>query len=406
MESSHPYLTRGQLWLMATACGVSVANICYNQPLLGDFASTFHANARTVGLVATATQTGYGLGILFLLPLGDLVDRRKLTLALVTLCALFLAATALSPNLPFLIATQFLIGITAINAQILIPFAAELSAPNRRGHTIGVLFGGLLYGILLARVVAGVIGEHWGWRILFGLAAAAMVALGVALRGNLPHRLPSQTMSYRRLMQTLFQLFATQPILRRAAVISGLSFASFTAFWTVLSFLMAEKFHLGATAAGLFGLAGAVGAWAAPAIGHFSDRRGPAFTIGVALVLTAAAFALMGVWVSLPVLVIGVILMDLGIQSLQVAAQSRVLALIPDAGSRLNTLYMVGRFIGGAVGSALGAIAWARWNWTGLCVLAIGFNLLALLWHAWDLLASRRAAQAGAASVITPASAG
>ena len=404
MESSPHYLTRGQLWLMTVACGVSVANICYNQPLLGDFAATFHAEARTVGLVATATQTGYGLGILFLLPLGDLVDRRKLTLALVLLCALVLAATALSPNLPFLIAAQFLVGITAINAQILIPFAAELSAPERRGRTIGVLFGGLLYGILLARVVAGVIGEHWGWRILYGLAAAAMLALGVALRGNLPHRLPTQTMSYRRLMASLFHFVSTQPVLRRAALISGLSFASFTAFWTVLSFLMAEKFHLGAAAAGFFGLAGVVGAWAAPAIGHFSDRRGPAFTIGLALAVTAAAFAVMGVWVSLPVLIVGVVLMDLGIQSLQVAAQSRVLALIPEAGSRLNTLYMVGRFIGGAAGSALGAFAWARWNWTGLCVLAVGFNLLAGLWHGWDLLASHRSRSSGEAP--TPASAG
>jgi len=390
MESTDHTLTRGQLWLMTVACGVSVANICYNQPLLGDFAATFHADARTTGLVATATQTGYGLGILFLLPLGDLVDRRKLTLALVWLCAACLAATAVAPNLPFLIAVHFLVGVAAINAQILIPFAAELSAPARRGHTIGVLFGGLLYGILLARVVAGLVGDHLGWRALYGLAAAAMVVLGLALRGNLPHRLPAHRMSYPRLMHSLFHLFATQPVLRRAAVISGLSFASFTAFWTVLSFLMAERFHLGATAAGLFGLAGAVGAWAAPAIGHFSDRKSAALTIGLALALTAASFALMGAWVSLLGLAVAVILMDLGIQALQVAAQARVLALLPAAGSRLNTLYMVGRFAGGAAGSALGALAWSRWNWTGLCVLGAGFNLVAGLLHWRDVVASRR----------------
>jgi len=376
--------------LMTIACGVSVASICYNQPLLGDFAREFHADARAAGLVATASQAGYGLGILFLLPLGDLVDRAKLTLTLVWLCSLFLAAAALAPGLHVLIAVTLLVGITAINAQILIPFAAELSPPERRGHTIGVLFGGLLYGILLARVVAGIVGEYWGWRILFGLASAAMFALGCTLRGNLPRRMPSQAMSYPSLMYSLYTLFMTQPVLRRAALMSGLSFACFTGFWTVLSFLMEEHFHLGAMAAGLFGLVGAVGAWAAPMMGRISDRKGSAFTIGVALALTAFSFVLMGAWVTLPVLIVGVVLMDVGIQMFQVAAQSRVIALLPNAVSRLNTLYVVGRFIGGAAGSALGAWAWSRWNWTGFCVLAVGFNFAAAVVHGLDVRAGYR----------------
>jgi predicted MFS family arabinose efflux permease len=374
---------------MATACGISVANICFNQPLLGDFAATFHVDARAAGMAATASQAGYGLGILFLLPLGDLVDRRNLTLLLVLLCAVFLGATALAPTLWVLIAAHFLVGVTAINAQILIPFAAELSPPEQRGRTVGILFGGLLYGILFARVVAGVVGEYWGWRTLYGIAAAAMVALGLALRGNLPHRRPSLTLSYPRLMHSLFELVATQPVLRRAAAMSGFSFASFTAFWTVLSFLMADRFHLGPMAAGLFGLAGVAGAWASPAIGHFSDRRGPAFTIGVALAVTAASFALMGAWVTLPVLAIGVVLMDLGIQSFQVAAQGRVIALLPNAGSRLNTLYMVGRFIGGAAGSALGAWVWTRAGWGGFCLLTIAFNAAAGIIHWRDVRETR-----------------
>ena len=396
METAPPSLTQGQLWLMTVACGVSVANICYNQPLLGDFAATFHADARAAGLAATATQAGYGLGILFLLPLGDLVDRRNLTLLLVLLCAVFLGVTALAPTLPVLIAAHFCVGVTAINAQVLIPFAAELSPPERRGRTVGVLFGGLLYGILLARVVAGAVGDLWGWRVLYGLAAAAMVALGLALRGNLPHRLPPSTLSYPRLMHSLFDLWATQPVLRRAAVMSGLSFACFTAFWTVLSFLMADRFHLGATAAGLFGLAGAAGAWASPAIGHFADRRGPAFAIGLALAVIAASFALMGLWVTLPVLVVGVVLMDLGVQAFQVAAQARVLALLPNAGSRLNTLYMVGRFVGGAAGSVLGAWVWTAWGWSGVCLLAIALSAAAGLVHGRDVAVARAAARASA----------
>ncbi|HEY8964847.1 MAG TPA: MFS transporter [Candidatus Methylacidiphilales bacterium] len=386
-----PMLSRRQIFLMATACGVSVANICYNQPLLGDFAREFHATAREVGWVATATQAGYGLGILFLLPLGDLVDRRDLTVRLVFLCALFLAAAALSPGLAVLGAAHFLIGVTAINAQILIPFAADLSPKEERGRTVGVLFGGLLYGILLARVVAGGVGDLLGWRALYGLAAAAMVALGLSLRGSLPHRAPSTDLPYPALMRSLYDLLATQPVLRRAAAMSGLSFASFTAFWTTLSFLLADRFHLGATAAGLFGFAGAAGAWASPAIGHFSDRRGPAFTIGIALLVTALSFAAMDLWVTLPVLIVGVVLMDLGIQSYQVAAQARVIALIPTAGSRLNTLYMVGRFAGGAAGSALGAWAWTRWQWHGLCGLAVALNAAAGLVHWRDVRAAAAA---------------
>lgn len=392
MENSSPFLSKRQLGLMTVASGITVANIYYNQPLLGQFASTFHADVQSVGLVSTATQAGYGCGILFLLPLGDLVNRARLVLLLVNLCGLFLAVTAFSSGLSFLIAAHFLVGVTAISAQILIPFAVEHSAPERRGHTVGLLFGGLLYGILLGRVVGGVMEEFLGWRVLYGAAAVAMFILGLALRGSLPRQLPVQTLSYPQLMRSLFTLAATQPVLRRSALMSGLSFAGFTGFWTVLSFLMAEHFQLGAMAAGLFGLVGAVGAWTAPSLGRLTDRKGPAFTIGLALAISAAAFAVMGWWVSLPVLIVGVVVMDVGVQAFQVAAQSRVITLLPDAVSRLNSLYVAGRFIGGAAGSALAALVWARWNWTGFCVLAVGFNLAAGLVHARDVMISRRPA--------------
>ncbi len=376
-----PTLSRQTLWLMSIACGVSVANICYNQPLLGDFAAYFHATPAQVGWVAMASQAGYGLGLLFFLPLGDILERSRLVLTLILLCAVFLAATALAPTLGLLIAGNLLIGATAMSAQVLIPFAVELSPASHRSQTIGVMMTGILGGILVGRTVGGILGEYLGWRAVFGIAAGMMVVLALALRGRLPHRKPTVEMPYRQLLASLWQVLQTQPRLWRPSLVTALSFGSFTAFWTSLSFLMAEYFHRGATETGMFGLVGLVGALAAPYAGKLADKRGPAFTVTIALIASVASFALMGLWVTIPVLVLGVLLMDVGVQSVQVAEQGNVLALLPEARSRLNTLYMVARFIGGALGSLAGAYAWSLGRWPAVIAITIAMNLAALAIH-------------------------
>ena len=381
MTSLAPKLSRQTLWLMSAACGVSVANICYNQPLLGDFAAYFHATPAQVGWVAMASQAGYGLGLLFFLPLGDIRERSRLVMTLILLCAAFLAATALAPTLGLLIAGNLLIGATAMSAQVLIPLAVELSPASHRSQTIGVMMTGVLGGILVGRTVGGILGEYLGWRAVFGIAAAMMVVLALALRGRLPQRKPSVQMSYGQLLASLGQVLKTQPRLWRPSLVTALSFGSFTAFWTTLSFLMAEQFHRGATETGMFGLVGLVGALAAPYAGKLADKRGATFTVTASLVLTILSFLLMEAWVAIPALVIGVLLMDVGVQTVQVAEQGTVLALLPEARSRLNTLYMVARFIGGALGSLAGAYAWSLGRWPAVCAITIGLNVAALVVH-------------------------
>jgi predicted MFS family arabinose efflux permease len=366
---------------MAVACGVSVANVYFNQPLLGDFSLYFHAPPWKAGLVATAAQVGYGVGILFFLPLGDLLERRRLIVTMVLLCSACLVGASAAPNLPALILAHLLVGISAISPQILIPLGADLAPPAQRGRLVGTLMGGLLCGVLLARVFAGLIADHWGWRALYSLSAILMLALGIALRACLPRHPPAVQMSYGRLMRSLLALGREHPALRNASWVSALSFAGFSAFWTTLSFLLASRFHLGASAAGLFGIVGIIGAAAAPWAGRLSDRKGFGFTITISLVLTVLAFVTMGLWVAIWALIVGVLLMDLGVQSVQVAAQARVISLEPGARSRLNTFYMVARFTGGAAGSALGALAWTHWQWPGVCLFCLGVTLLAWLIH-------------------------
>jgi predicted MFS family arabinose efflux permease len=391
-SSSDTELSPRTLWLMVIACGACVANFCYNQPLLGAFAVYFNATAAQVGWVAMASQIGYGVGLLFFLPLGDIVERRKLILTLIYVCAVMLAGTAFAPSLSLLILGNFLIGATCMGAQILIPIAVEMSPASEQGRTVGVMMTGLLGGILLARTLAGVIGDHFGWRAMFGLAAVMMVVLASLLRTRLPHRAPTMTMRYHDLMASLWQVLKSQPRLWRPSIIGALSFGSFTVFWTSLSFLMAEQFHRGSTETGLFGIVGLVGALAAPYSGKLADKRGAAFTVTLALIAIVAAFGVMWLWVTIPAIILGVLLMDVGVQTVQVAEQGKVLSLLPEARSRLNTLYMVSRFVGGAIGSLIGAYAWSQGRWPAVCAAALGMNALALVIH---FVAKRREVSAG-----------
>ncbi len=375
------YLSQRQLAVMSAACGISAANIYYNQPLLASFARYFDCSDSVAGRVSTAAQVGYGVGLFFFLPLGDAVERRTLVLWLTWICALLVALSAAASSIQLLVLLQLLVGITAMSAQLLIPLSVDLSPPDKRGRTVGMMMAGLLCGLLMARVVSGLVTTWLGWRAMFGIGAGLMVITAVVLHFELPRRPPQLRMRYGELMESLFTLLHTQKRAWAPSVISGISFGSFTAFWACLSFLMVTKFSRGPAEAGLFGIIGLIGAAGAPLAGKLSDRKGSAFTVTIALALTLAAFILMIFWISIPSLIVGVLLMDLGVQSVQVAEQSLVVSLRPDARSRMNTLYMVCRFIGAALGSYVGVKAWAHAGWTGVCATAMIGLAIAIALH-------------------------
>lgn len=369
--------------VLAAIAGTAIANIYYNQPLLESIRGSFPNLASWVGVVPAATQTGFALGMLLLAPLGDKLDRRQLIAwQAAGACAALLMA-ALAPTLAILIAASFLLGVFATLAQQAGPFAAELAQPSRRGQALGTVMSGLLAGILLARTVSGFIGQYLGWRTVFGVAVVAMMTIAIAVRRVLPASQPTSTLSYRRLLASLWQLVVELPGLREAALIGASLFAAFSLFWSTLALLLAgEPFHLGPRDVGLFGIVGLVGALVAPWAGKLADRNGPRMAIWLAILLIAASFVILLVSSSsLTGLTIGVIVLDAGLQVMQTPNQSRVFALKPEARSRLNTVYMVCYFCGGALGSAVGAYIWPRFHWTGVCLAGIAFSAVAALVH-------------------------
>ena len=361
-------------WTLAVGCAISVGNLYLMQPLLAQVAASFQVTERQAGLCATLNQVGYALGMLTLVPLGDVRERRGLALVLLGACALMALANALAPTYPLLLAASLGLGIATCTPQILLPFAAALAPPEARGRTVGFVMSGLLLGILLARTVSGFVGAHAGWRGVYLLSAGLSVGLALLLRFVLPTgRQDGPPLTYGRLFRSLGALVRDEPVLRESAAYGALLFAAFSAFWTTLSFrFAAPPFGMDPRAAGelsgLFGLVGAVGALAAPLVGRQADAGRPRRTILAAVVLTAVSFAVM-LPPSIPLLVVGVLLMDVGVQAAQVSNQSRVYALRPEARSRLNTVYMTAYFTGGSLGSALGAWAWDRFGWPGVCAV-------------------------------------
>ena len=383
MSASEPKpLSQGTVWLMAFTVAVVVANIYYIQPLLGVIAQTFGLTVERAGALAMLSQAGTALGMLFFVPLGDKFERRSLILVLLAGASVSLAMMALSPNALCLAASAFLAGAFAANVHVVVPFAAHLAAPSQRGRVVGTVVAGILFGVLLARTFSGTIGGWLGWRAVYALAAVAMVVLGVVVRVQLPTSRPDTAIGWRELMSSTLALVRKYPILRESALLGALLFAGFSAFWTTLVFfLAAPPYQYGdpSAAAGLFGLVGAAGALAAPGVGHLADKHGPRFTIRISLWLTFLSFLLMGfLGKRLPGLILGVILMDLGVQSGHVANQTRIYGIDPAARSRLNTVYMFCYFIGGGVGSLCGAFCWHRAGWWGVCGVGCAAIVLAL----------------------------
>jgi len=379
----HPHLTPLTLWIMTIATGLVVANIYYNQPLLADMANTFGVSDKKAQQISLFTQIGYATGLLFIVPLADMLKRKRLILIDFVLMIISLIASAMAPSVTILMIAGFLVGVSSIIPQLLIPMAAHLAKPHERGKKIGFVMSGLLIGILLSRTLSGFIGEHFGWRSMFYIAAGLMLLIWVMIFLFLPEIEPDYKGNYGKLMKSLIHLVKTQPKLRLAAFRGALCFAGFSAFWTTLVFLLKQpQFNEGSAAAGMFGLVGAFGAVAVGFMGRLSDKMDAyklsIYTLSLILisfiVFYFSSHSIIG-------LIIGVILLDMGVQATHISNQSIIFALIPEARNRINTVYMVSYFIGGALGTFFASLVWKNYEWNGVCAIGTALSVIVIIVH-------------------------
>lgn len=375
-QTQNEPLSAPLVFTLAAGAGLSVASIYYSQPMLDIISKQFNAGIGAVGMVPMLTQAGYALGILLLAPLGDRHDRRTIIFIKGLMLVAALLLCGFSGGLSALLIASFITGLTATVAQDIVPASAALAPERSRGKTVGTVMTGLLVGILLSRVVSGVVAEYFGWRTMYIIAALAVLLITLTLWRVLPRFAPGTSVSYPRLLLSLVHLWRHHQTLRRAALAQGLLSVGFSAFWSTLALMLSDRFHLDSAVAGAFGLAGAAGAMAAPLAGSFADRIGPARVTQAGAALVTISFALMFLLPLLPMpaqlalIVLCTIGFDLGVQATLVAHQTLVYGLAPEARSRLNALLFTVVFIGMATGAALGSLALAHWGWNGVVALS------------------------------------
>jgi predicted MFS family arabinose efflux permease len=363
---------------MAVAAGFGVANIYYNQPMLALIEHAFPQSVAAT-FIPTATQLGYAAGLILFLPLGDLVDRRRLIVVQFAILAVALVFAAVAPTGFTLLIASLLVGATSSVAQQIVPFAASMASEGKRGATVGVVMSGVLCGILLGRTVAGFVATWFGWRATFWFAVPAMLAAGGLMALTLPKRPPEDSIRYPRALLSLIDLWREEPVLRRAALTQGCLFGSFSVFWTVLALHLEEPlFRLGADAAGLFALLGVVGILAAPLSGHIADRRGPHAVVVLGALAALLSWLPFGLWDAVGGLVAGVMILDFGVQSAVVSNQHQIYALRPEARGRLNTIFMCGIFFGGAIGSAGAISVYHIAGWFPVCLFGAALASIAV----------------------------
>ena len=356
-------------YAMAAATGLAVANLYYNQPMLGVMERAMPSSF--MALVPTATQLGYAVGLFTLVPLGDLFERRKLIVTQFCVLACALVIAALAPTAGILVLGSLCIGAAATVAQQIVPFAAHLAPPERRGAVVGTVMSGLLCGLLFSRTLAGFVAAHAGWRAMFWLGVPLALATATVMGRMLPESRPATQTSYRELMASLTHLWRELPPLRLAAFTQALLFGVFSVFWTILALRLQDpRFNLGAEVAGLFGIIGAVGIFAAPVAGRIADKRGPHRVILGGTVLVLFSWFVFSVWQSLPGLIAGCILLDFAVQSVLISNQHIIYAQCPEARGRITTLFMGVMFLGGASGSAAAMLAWTAGGWNMVCLLS------------------------------------
>ncbi|MBB5476233.1 MFS transporter [Micromonospora parathelypteridis] len=387
-------------FILATASGLSVANIFYSQPLLGLIAQAFHTTESSAAAVVTVTQLGYAAGIIVLMPLGDLIENRALASRVLIVTAIAAGLAAIAPNLPIFLVFSVLLGFTAVVAQIVVPFAAHLAPEAQRGRFVGQVMSGLLLGIMLARTVSSLLADLWGWRSVYVVSAVLMLILAVVLATTLPKRKPDHTDGYRSLMASIVNLIRTEPALRRRAALQALMFATFSAFWTPIAYELIKEHHLSQTQIAIFALVGAAGAGAAPIAGRLGDRGLGRPATGAVFALATVSMAIAGLGAhNLVILAIAGVLLDLAVQGNLVLSQQEIYQLRPDARSRINTVFIGSVFLGGAIGSALSGLLFGHTGWSGATALGVVLSITGFgLWCGSELLRRRATSSNGTRS--------
>jgi predicted MFS family arabinose efflux permease len=376
--------------LLAAACGVIVANLYYAQPLVGVISSSIGLSANSSGLIVTLAQLGYVVGLLFIVPMGDIVENRRLVVSSLLLTGVALAITAVSKQaVPFL-AASFVIGIGSVAAQVLVPFASYLASESSRGRVVGNVMSGLLLGIMLARPLSSLVADFLGWHAVFAMSAAVVITLAIVLSRVLPARKPVTDIRYTALLGSMWHLLRTTPILRRRAAYHAFVFAAFSLFWTTVPLLLSGPiFHFSQINIALFALVGVAGAIAAPLAGRLADRgwTRPATGIALATVVSSMLLPLIihtGSITGIVILVVSAILLDAGVSANLVLGQRALFSLSPEIRSRLNGLYMASFFFGGAIGSAIGGWIFATGGWSAVLWIGMAFPIAAILYFATE----------------------
>ncbi|MDR6573476.1 putative MFS family arabinose efflux permease [Curtobacterium sp. 320] len=373
-------MTPARTLLFAVAGGAAVGNLYWAQPLLDDIASSLGTSAAVAGLLVTLTQVGYALGILLVVPLGDVLDRRRLIPGVLVASAVALLFAAVAPSFAVLLVALALVGLTTVAGQLLIPLAGDLADPSSRGRVVGTIASGVLTGILVSRTVSGLVADAFGWRAIYVVAAVAALLFAVLLRRAIPELDRRDRVRYPTLIASVFRAVAAHRAVRVTLVISSAMFAVFTMFWTALTFLLsAEPFGYSTSAIGLVGLAGLAGAVAAQRVGRLHDRGVSVPVTGAAIAVVLVSLVVAGLGArSIVVVLVAVVLLDVGVQATNVLNQTRLFAIDPAARSRLNTAFVTANFIGGAIGSALASVLWNAGVWTAVTVggaVLVGFAL-------------------------------
>ena len=362
----------GKALLFAVAGGAAVGNLYWAQPILDTIATGFGISIGAAGQLITVTQLGYAIGVFLLVPLGDIVNRRVVIPAFMMVAATMLAASALAPTFSVLLVTLALVGASTVSGQLLAPLAADLADDDQRGRVLGTVASGMLLGVMIARAISGIVTDLIGWRALYLIVAGSMLVLSLVMYRALPTLAPRARVSYRALLASVLGTYGHNATARWIGLIGAAAMATFTLFWTGLTLLLAAApFGFSTTQIGLVGLAGIFGAVAAQRVGRLADRGLTVPAIGVGLVVALAGFVVAGLGgSSLPVLLVAIAVYSIGIQSTMVLTQTRMLAVDPASRSRLNTVFVVGNFIGGSVGSALAGGLWGVGGWQAIIAAA------------------------------------
>ncbi len=376
-----PALSGRLVLLMAVTTGAVVANLYYAQPLLNQVSRSLHIGSAGASTVVTATQVGYAAGLLLIVPLGDFRPRRSLVVLLFLLSAVALVVCAIAPSLWLFEAGSVAVGAASVAGQVMVPFAADLAPEERRGRVVARIMTGLLLGILLARTVSGLVAELAGWRAIYWISSGLMVVFAAVLWRMLPAEGERPHLSYAHLVGSSLRLLAEEPVLRRRAWHGAMAFGAFSVLWTSLAFLLSgAPYHYSNLVIGLFGLAGVAGVAAANLAGKLADVNQTAITTAIAGLLLTVSFVVMGVGkTSVVALIVGIIVLDIGTQGMQITNQAVIYALRPEARSRINSVYMFCYFVGGAIGSVTAGIVYSADKWSGVCFLGAGFGVATLL---------------------------